>query len=235
MKYLFLKIEIIATSLVLALIVISTAPAKSIALWWDLEFFDAQGTKVGDGEFRYDLNSEKEIEYQGPLENESIVIDFSYNYDLLSESLFHDSWQLKRVSFNDFIWWRTQFSAVKQTATLVSVRTVYPYNKSSSQSSFSQSKFVDLSLPIKASQIVPPQPFELDFQPVDNLEQPQEFEGTWTANLRTGDVTQLDLVDMPVSKPTKDEVLNPEPLAIVSFIVTTMIGIFLRKSSQSDD
>ena len=234
MKYLFLKIEIIATSFVLALIVIFTAPATSIALWWDLEFFDEQGEKVGDGEFRYDLDSDKAIEYQNPVDNESIVIDLIYDYAFFSESLFQNTWQLKMVSFQDFIWWKTQFSDIKQTATLVSMRTVHPYGKSSIHSSFSNSNFVDLSLPISTTPIVTPHPFELEFDTEEELEQPQEFGGTWTANLRQGDVNQLEVSDMPVSEPAKDDLLSPEPVAIVSFIVTTLIGIFLRKSSQAN-
>jgi len=219
MKYLFLRIEIIATSIVLAVIVIFTAPATSIALWWDLEFFDEQGEKVGDGEFKYDLNSDKEIEYQSPINSESIVIDLAYDYALLSESLFHDAWQLKRVSFQDFIWWNTQFNAIKQTATLVSVRTIHPYGQSSIHSSFSKSTFVNLSLPIRSKQIVTPYPFEMDLDPEEELEQPQEFGGTWTANLREGSANQLEVSDMPVSEPAKDDLLSPEPVAIVSFIV----------------
>ena len=114
------------------------------------------------------------------------------------------------------------------------MRTIHPYNQSLSRSSFSQSTFVDLSLPIESSLATAPQPFELDLNPEDGVEESQEFEGTWTANLRARDEQQLDLVDSPTVDPTTETLLNPEPLAIVSLILTTLIGIFLRKSSNAE-
>ena len=207
------KTEVLATSFILTLTIISTVPVPSADLQCKFIFFERQESQKKNKKFSYALAKTTIAEYTNYSDREVTNFSVSNSLNKFSTKIKQEIWEFNNFNVRWNLWKETNFSDATQPIMPIAVKNVTESNFGLTQLSFSEQFIPELTfLDINTKTWTQ--------QKIDSLLKYQE---AWTPNLNNTDPSNTE----PEIK------IVAEPLPIISLIITSLFCLFSAKKSQT--
>ena len=211
------KAEVLATSFILTLTIISTVPISSADLKCSFSFLSNRESQIENYKFSYDLANTNILEYKNYLKQERIIFSVSHTLNKFSTKIKQKIWDFNSLNVPLALWRETNFSNVTQPILLTSTEAITKSTFSFTKPDFSYNFIYDLTF--KESNI---KTFSTQSWTRPNLSKAIAYQEAWTTNSNN--------IDTSI---TETEVkIIAEPLPVISLIITSLFCMFSPKKSQ---
>ena len=211
------KAEVLATSFILTLTIISTVPISSADLKCSFSFLSNRESQIENHKFSYDLADTNILKHKKYLKQEKTTFYVSNTLSKFSTKIKQKTWNFNTLNSRFALWRETNFSDGTQPILLTPTEAITKSTLSFTKPDFSY-KFID-DLTFKESNI---KTFSTQNWTRPNPDNAIAYQEAWTTNSNN--------IDTSITE-TEAKIIA-EPLPVISLIITSLFCLFSPKKSR---